>query len=141
MQDIESSSFHDRRFLLSFLFKAAVQSAPIFSRETFPEIPCDLCTCNFSRRRTFRNLSVRRRENFSECMRCTVFFAIALILASLLRAPHSPQFGAQVETHGQKGSQIRARDAELICSNHTANLWGLVLGCTEAEFLQRSKKI
>ena len=46
-------------------------------------------------------------------MRCTVFFAIALILASLLRAPHSPQFGAQVETHGQKGSQIRAGDMDI----------------------------
>ena len=45
--------------------------------------------------------------------RLHLLFEIALILASLLRVPPSPQFGALVETHGQKGSQIRAGDMDI----------------------------
>ena len=52
-----------------------------------------------------------RERNFFECM-LAVFspFSLIYILASLLRVPSSPQFGALVETGGQKGSQIRAGD-------------------------------
>ena len=43
------------------------------------------------------------------CSVFTSFFDID-ILASLLRVPSSPQFGALVETGGQKGSEIMAGD-------------------------------
>ena len=112
VQSADSYSFHDRRFLVSSLSKRPYKVFQSFRECFYFQKSREISVPATSQVTHFFEISPCVRErNVSEYM-LAVFspFSLIHILASLLRVPSSPQFGALVETGGQKGSQIRAGD-------------------------------